>query len=93
MLCDGNLRSSLALASVGANVLRATENLEGRVTLHTVLAAKVSLFCAVDLGKLDILLLKRGGSFLVLGGEGLAVTAPWGEDCRFELSASCYNPL
>jgi hypothetical protein len=43
--------------------------------------AEFGLFCAVDLGDLDVLLLEGGGSLLVLGGERLAVAAPRGEDC------------
>lgn len=75
-----DLRSSLALASVGADVLSTTEDLEGRVSLDTVLLAEVGLLSAVDLCELDVLLLERGGSLLVLGSEGLAVTAPRCED-------------
>ena len=73
-------RSSLALATVGADVIRATEDLEGRVTLNTVLLAEVGLLGAVDLCELDVLLLEGGGGLLVLGGEGLAVTTPGSED-------------
>lgn len=86
-----NLRRSLALASVGSNVVEATEDLEGGVALNTVLLAEVGLLSAVDLGKLDVLLLQRGGSLLVLGGEGLAVAAPWGEDCWTEGSAAEFH--
>lgn len=80
-----NVRSSLALASIGGNVIRAAEDLESGVALDTVLLAKLSLFGAVNLGELDVLLLQRGGSLLVLGGKSLAVAAPGGEDCE-ELS-------
>jgi hypothetical protein len=44
------------------------------------LLAEVSLFCAVDLDDLDVLLLERGSSLLVLGRKRLAVTAPRSED-------------
>ena len=83
----GNLRSGLALASVGSDVLKATEDLEGRVTLNTVVLAEVSLLSAVNLGELDVLLLQGGSSLLVLGGEGLAVAAPGSEDWRRAKSA------
>ena len=79
---DGNLRSSLALAGVGGDVVGATEDLEGGVSLNAILAAELGLLCAVDLGELDVLLLKGGGSLLIFGGEGLAVTAPRSEDCK-----------
>ena len=96
----GHLRSSLALATVGSDVLKATENLKGRVTLNTVVLAEVSLLSAVNLGELDVLLLKGGGSLLVLGGEGLAVATPGSEDYKeaksahfilVELSPACQN--
>ena len=75
-----NLRSSLALALVGGDVVKATEDLEGRVALDAELRAEVGLLRAVDLGELDVLLLEGRGSLLVLGGQGLAVAAPGGED-------------
>jgi hypothetical protein len=81
-----NLRSSLALASVGGDGLEAAEDLEGRVTLNAILLAEVGLLSAVNLGELDVLLLEGGGSLLVLGGEGLAVAAPGSEDCGVETS-------
>lgn len=83
-----NLPSSLALARVGSDVLEATEDLEGGVTLNTVVLAEVGLLSAVDLGESDVLLLEGSGSLLVLGGEGLAVTAPGSEDCRGVLSVA-----
>jgi hypothetical protein len=43
------------------------EDLQGGVALDTVLLAEVSLNSAVDLGKLDTLLLQLAGSNLVLG--------------------------
>lgn len=86
MLIRVHLRSSLALSSVGRDVVRATEDLEGRVTLNTIVFAEISLLSAVDLGELDVLLLEGGGSLLVLGGEGLAVAAPGGVDCWEKLS-------
>lgn len=73
--------SSLALALVRGNVVKAAEDLEGGVALNTVLLAEVLLLCAVDLHQLDVLLLEGGGGLLVLGGEGLAVATPGGEDC------------
>lgn len=79
--------TGLALALVGGDGIEATEDLEGRVTLNTVLLAELSLLSAVDLGELDVLLLEGGGSLLVLGGKGLAVAAPRGEDCRKSLLA------
>lgn len=76
-----NLPRSLALTAVGSDVVKATEDLEGGVTLNAVGLAEVSLLSAVDLGEADVLLLEGGGSLLVLGGEGLAVAAPGSEDC------------
>ena len=71
----------LAGAGVGLDVLGATEDLESRVALDAVGLAEVLLLGAVDLGELDLLVFEGGGRFLVLGGEGLAVAAPWREDC------------
>jgi hypothetical protein len=45
-----------------------------------VLLAEISLVDTVDLGKLDVLVLQRSSSFLILGGESLAVAAPGSED-------------
>ena len=42
--------------------------------------AELGLLSAVDLGQLDVLLLQLCGGLLVLGGKGLAVTAPGSED-------------
>lgn len=74
--------TGLALTLVGGDGVEATEDLEGRVTLNAMLLAQLGLLSAVDLGELDVLLLEGGGSLLVLGGKGLAVTAPRGEDWR-----------
>lgn len=67
-------------------VVKATEDLQGGVALNTKLLAQIGLLGAVHLNELDILLLQGGGSLLVLGGEGLAVTAPGGEDCSRGIS-------
>jgi hypothetical protein len=75
-----DLRSSLSLASVWANVVRASENFESWVSLYAVALAQIRLLSAVDLGQLDVLLLQRRCGLLVFWGEGLAVTAPWCED-------------
>lgn len=50
-----------------------------RVASDTLRAAEVCLVNAIDLGEWDALLLQSGGSFLVLGSKGLAVSAPGGE--------------
>ena len=71
---------SLAGTSVGRDDVKATEDLEGGVALNAVVLAEISLINAVDLGKLDVLLLESGGSLLVLGGESLAVATPGSED-------------
>lgn len=78
----GNVRIGLALALVGGDVIQAAEDLEGGVALHAEGLAEIGLLCAVNLGELDVLLLQCSGSLLVLGGKGLAVAAPRGEDCR-----------
>lgn len=75
-----SLRRCLALALVGGDVLQTTEDLEGRVTLNTVLLAELRLLCAVNLDELDVLLLQGRGGLFVFWGEGLAVAAPWCED-------------
>ena len=73
----------LALTAVGRDVVEATEDLQGGVALNTVLLAEFRLLCTIDLDELDVLLLECGGSGLVLGGERLAVAAPWCEDCGY----------
>jgi hypothetical protein len=83
-----DLPSSLALARVGSDIVKATEDLEGGVTLDALVFAEVGLLSAVNLGKLDVLLLESCGGLLVLGGEGLAVAAPGSKDCRKKLSAA-----
>ncbi|KAI6760212.1 hypothetical protein HG531_013413 [Fusarium graminearum] len=75
-----DLPSSLALTGVGSDILKATEDLEGGVTLNAVLLAEVRLLSAVNLGEPDVLLLEGSGSLLVFGGKGLAVTAPGSEN-------------
>lgn len=82
------LPSSLALARVGSDIVKATEDLEGGVTLDALVFAEVGLLGAVNLGELDVLLLESCGGLLVLGGEGLAVTAPGSKDCRKKLLAA-----
>lgn len=72
---DVDLRICLALAGVGRDVILAAEHLEGRVSLNAICLAELSLLCAVDLDKSNVLLLQGGGGLLVLGGESLAVAA------------------
>jgi hypothetical protein len=73
-------RSSLALALVGRDVVKATEDLESGVTLDAVLLAEIGLLCAVHLRQLDALVFKLCRGILVLWGKRLAVTAPRGVD-------------
>jgi hypothetical protein len=82
------LPSSLALARVGSDILKATEDLEGGVTLDAMVFAEVGLLSAVNLGELDVLLLEGCSGLLILGGEGLAVTAPGSKDCGKKLLAT-----
>jgi hypothetical protein len=82
------LPSSLALARVGSDILKATEDLEGGVTLDALVFAEVGLLSAVNLGELDVLLLEGCSGLLILGGEGLAVTAPGSKDCGMKLLAT-----
>jgi hypothetical protein len=84
-----SVRIGLALALVGGDVVQATEHLESRVSLNAMLLAKIGLFCAVDLYELDILLLERRGSLLVLRREALAVAAPGGIDCAENDCQNC----
>lgn len=82
------LPSSLALARVGSDILKATEDLEGGVTLDALVFAEVGLLSAVNLGELDVLLLEGCSGLLILGGEGLAVTAPGSKDYGKKLLAT-----
>jgi len=75
-----DVRSSLALALVGRDVVEATEDLESGVALNAVLLAEIGLLCAVHLRQLDALLLELCCGILVLWGERLAVAAPRGVD-------------
>lgn len=63
----GHVRIGFPLALVRADVVGATEDLEGRVAFNAVGLAELRLLCAVDLGKLDVLLLQGGGGLLILG--------------------------
>ena len=76
----GDNGSGLARALVGLDVVDAAEQLKGRVSLHAVALAQLLLLGAVDLCKGNVLVLQLGSGLLVLGGEGLAVTAPGCED-------------
>lgn len=75
-----NVRRGLALAAVGGDIVEASEDLEGRVALDTVVTAEVGLLGAVNLGQSNVLLLEGCGGLLVLGCKSLAVSAPGGED-------------
>jgi hypothetical protein len=77
-----DLPSSLALARVGSDIIEATEDLEGGVTLDALVSTEVGLLSAVNLGELDVLLLEGRSGLLILGGEGLAVATPGSKDCR-----------
>jgi hypothetical protein len=52
-----HVRRSLALAAVGGDIVEASEDLEGRVALDTVVLAEVGLLSAVNLGQSNVLLL------------------------------------
>jgi hypothetical protein len=69
-----DLRRSLSCTRVWGNVVSTTEDLESWVTLDAITLAEVSLFCAIDLGEFDILLLQCGGSLLVLWSKCFAVS-------------------
>ena len=70
-----NLRRGLSCTRVcGRGVVKAAEDLESWVALHAILLAEVGLFCAVNLGQLDVLLLQCGCSFLVLRRKCFAVS-------------------
>jgi hypothetical protein len=62
-----NVRRGLALAAVRGNIVEASEDLEGRVALDTVVTAEVSLLGTVNLGQSNVLLLEGCGGLLVLG--------------------------
>lgn len=74
------LRSSLGCSLVWAVVIKATEDLEGGITIDVEGLAEIGLFCTVNFGKLDLLLDKSRGSLLIFGGKFLAVTAPGSVD-------------
>lgn len=70
---DSDLRRSLSCTRVWG-ILLAPEYLESWVTLHAVFLAEVGIFCAVNLGQLDVLLLQCGRSLLVLGCKCFAMS-------------------
>lgn len=72
-ICD--LRWGFSLTGVLSNVVGAAEDLQGRVALNTIGLAEVGLFCAVDLGQLDVLFFQRGRGFFVLWCKSFAVAA------------------
>lgn len=76
-----DLPSRLALAAVGGDIVKATEDLEGGVALDTVVGAELLVLGAVDLDELDALLGEGGSGLLVLRGQSLAVAAPGSVDC------------
>jgi len=67
------LRWGLSCAGVWGDVVRAAEDLESWVALNAIALAEFGLFCTVNLGKLDVLLLQCGRSLFVLGGKRFAV--------------------
>ena len=71
-----DLRGRLALATVGGDVVKATEDLESRVALDSVGGAELRVLSAVDLDELDALVGERGRRLLVLGSQSLAVATP-----------------
>lgn len=67
-------------------VVRASEDLDGWVTLDAIIFAQVGLFCTVDLDEGDIFLFEGGGSLFIFGGQGFAVSTPGGEElCENEV--------
>lgn len=79
---SSNVRRGLALAAVGRDIVKTSEDLESGVALDTVVLAEVGLLGAVNLGQSNVLLLESCGGLLVLGCKCLAVSAPGGEDCE-----------
>lgn len=69
-----DLRRSLSRTGVWAAVVCTAEDLESWVTLNAMRLAKSGLLCAINLCKLDVLLLQCGGSLFVLWGKGFAVS-------------------
>jgi hypothetical protein len=74
------IRRSFSRAGVRLDVIWATEDLDGRIALDAIVFAQITLGCAVNLDERDVLLLQCGGGFLILGSQGLAVTAPGCEE-------------
>lgn len=68
-----DVRWGLSGTAIWGNVLRAAENLEGWVSLDAEALAEVDLFCAVNLGQPDVLLLQCSCGLLVLGCQSFAV--------------------
>lgn len=77
---SNDLRLRLTSSPVRLGILRAPENLHGRVTLDPIISAQVLFGSAVDLDERDVLPLQFGGSLLILGGQSLAMTAPGGKE-------------
>lgn len=77
-----DVRRRFAGTAVGFCRIHTTEDLDGRVTLDVVLLTQIRLRCAVDLDQRDVFFLELGGSCLILGSKGFAVTAPRREKFR-----------
>lgn len=73
---EPDLRRSFSSALVRLDVVKTTEDLDGRIAFDTVLLAQVGLDGTVNLGQGDVLLFQLCGSFFILWCQSLAVATP-----------------
>jgi hypothetical protein len=66
-------RRSLSCARIWGNIVWATEHLKRWVAFDAIALAEISLLCAINLSKLDVLLLQCGCGFFVFRGKCFAV--------------------
>ena len=78
--CCCHIRWSFPCTAVRGDLVRPSEDLEGRVSLNTIVLAQITLLCAIHLHQWNVLLLQCRRSLLILGRKSLAVSAPWCKD-------------
>lgn len=71
------VRWCFSCAGVWCDVVKATEDLDGRIALDAIIFAQLCLLCAVNFDEGNILLFQSGCSLLILRCESLAVATPW----------------
>lgn len=61
------IRIGVSLTGIRGNVVRAAEDLESGITLDTVRRAQISLFGAIDLRQVNVLVFEGSGCLFIFG--------------------------